>query len=149
MTKAPTPAEMSKGKSDNTNNTTKKFDYTAIADRLRTVSWSNYGHPNSFSMNIEKGYSFLKSLKPIDFFDLYIYIDWLVVLRINVDLAIFQPYLDLEAGDNHISENSSGEAGNRTPVSCSASQELNHSTTAAPRYRNDKQSESLLKIARW
>ena len=24
----------------------------------------------------------------------------LVVLRINVDLAIFQPYLDLEAGDN-------------------------------------------------
>ena len=25
---------------------------------------------------------------------------WLVVLRINVDLAIFQPYLDLAAGDN-------------------------------------------------
>ena len=25
---------------------------------------------------------------------------WLVVLRINVDLAIFQPYLDMEAGDN-------------------------------------------------
>ena len=25
---------------------------------------------------------------------------WLVVLRINVNLAIFQPYLDLEAGDN-------------------------------------------------
>ena len=22
----------------------KKFDYTAIADRLRTVSWSNYSH---------------------------------------------------------------------------------------------------------
>ena len=21
------------------------FDYTAIADRLRTVSWSNYSHP--------------------------------------------------------------------------------------------------------
>ena len=33
----------------------KNFDYTAIADRLRTVSWSNYGHPSSFSMNIEKG----------------------------------------------------------------------------------------------
>ena len=29
-----------------------------------------------------------------------LYIGWLVVLRINVDLAIFQPYLDLEAGDN-------------------------------------------------
>ena len=24
---------------------TRKFDYTAVADRLRTVSWSNYGHP--------------------------------------------------------------------------------------------------------
>ena len=45
MTKAPTPAEMSKGQGDDTNNATKKFDYTAVADRLRTVSWSNYGHP--------------------------------------------------------------------------------------------------------
>ena len=35
MTKAPAPAEMYKGQSDNTNNATKKFDYTAIADRLR------------------------------------------------------------------------------------------------------------------
>ena len=30
MTKAPTPTEMSKGQSDNTNNATKKFDLTAI-----------------------------------------------------------------------------------------------------------------------
>ena len=45
MTKAPTPTEMSKGQSDNTNNATKKFDYTAVADRLRTVSLSNYSHP--------------------------------------------------------------------------------------------------------
>ena len=43
--KSPTPTEMSKGQSDNTNNATKKFDYTAVADRLRMVSWSNYGHP--------------------------------------------------------------------------------------------------------
>ena len=28
MTKAPTPTEMSKGQSDNTNNATKQFDYT-------------------------------------------------------------------------------------------------------------------------
>ena len=46
MTKAPTPAELSKGQNDNTNNATKKFDYRAVADRLKTVSWSNYGHPN-------------------------------------------------------------------------------------------------------
>ena len=45
MTKAPTPTELSKRQSDNTNKATKKFDYTAVADRLRTVSWSNYGHP--------------------------------------------------------------------------------------------------------
>ena len=44
MTKAPTSAEMSKGQSDNTNNATKKLDYTAVEPgRLRTVSWSNYG----------------------------------------------------------------------------------------------------------
>ena len=45
MTKAPTPAALSKGQNYNTNNATKKFDYTALAGRLRTVSWSNYGHP--------------------------------------------------------------------------------------------------------
>ena len=45
MTKAPTPTETSKGQSDNTNNATKKFDQTAVADRLRTVSRSNYSHP--------------------------------------------------------------------------------------------------------
>ena len=45
MTKAPTPAEMSKEQIENINNATKKVDYTAVADRLRTVSWSSYGHP--------------------------------------------------------------------------------------------------------
>ena len=45
MTKAPSPAEMSKGQSNNTNNVKNKFDYTAIEHRLRMVSWSNYGHP--------------------------------------------------------------------------------------------------------
>ena len=43
--KNPIPVETSKGQSDNTNNATKKFDYTAIADRLRTVRWSNNCHP--------------------------------------------------------------------------------------------------------
>ena len=37
--------KISKGQSGNTNNATKKFNYTAIADRLRKVSWSNYIHP--------------------------------------------------------------------------------------------------------
>ena len=45
MTKAPTPAEMLKGQSEHTNNATRKFDFKAVADWLRTVIWSNYGHP--------------------------------------------------------------------------------------------------------
>ena len=45
MTEALTSTEMSKGQSDNTNNARKKFDYTAVVDRLRTVSWNNYGQP--------------------------------------------------------------------------------------------------------
>ena len=45
LTKAPTTTEMSKGQNDNTNNATKKFDYRAVAGRLRTVSLSNNGHP--------------------------------------------------------------------------------------------------------
>ena len=45
MTKAPTPTEKSKKQRDNTKNATKNFDYTTIADRLRTVSWGNDSHP--------------------------------------------------------------------------------------------------------
>ena len=45
MTKALIPTEMSNGRNDNTKNTTKQFDYTAISDRHRTVSWSNYNNP--------------------------------------------------------------------------------------------------------
>ena len=38
--KTPIPTENSKTKGQHTN-ATKTFDYTTIADRLRTVSWSN------------------------------------------------------------------------------------------------------------
>ena len=45
MTKAPTPAEMSKGQSDNTNNATKKFDNTALRTDLgRSVGVKNNHH---------------------------------------------------------------------------------------------------------
>ena len=56
---------------------------------------------------------------------------WFVVL-INVDLAISQPYLDLEAGDNQSLKIQVARWGIEPRSSCSASQELNHSTTAAP-----------------
>ena len=58
-------------------------------------------------------------------------LDWLVVLRIIVDLAIFQPYLDLEAGDNQSLKIQVARPGIEPQSSCSASQELNHSATAA------------------
>ena len=57
---------------------------------------------------------------------------WLVVLMINVDLAIFQPYLDLEAGDNQSLKIQVARPGMEPRSSCSASQELNHSATASP-----------------
>ena len=84
-------------------------------------------------------------------------VGWLVVLRINVDLAIFQPYLDLEAGDNQSLKIQVARPGIEPRSSCSASQELNHSTTAAPRsqvykmivaskcWQTDRQMESKLK----
>ena len=56
-------------------------------------------------------------------------IGWLVVLRINVDLAIFQPHLDLEAGDNQSLKIQVARPGIEPRSSCSASQELNHSAT--------------------
>ena len=55
-------------------------------------------------------------------------VGWLF-LRINVDLAIFQPYLDLEAGDNQSLKIQVARPG--IEPSCSVSQELNHSATAA------------------
>ena len=45
MTKAPTPKENFKQQRDNTKNPIKSLDYTTIADRLRTVSWSIDSHP--------------------------------------------------------------------------------------------------------
>ena len=55
-----------------------------------------------------------------------------LVVLINVDLAIFQPYLDLEAGDNQSLKIQVARRGTEPRSSCSASQELNHSATAAP-----------------
>ena len=56
---------------------------------------------------------------------------WLVVLRIYVNLEIFHPYRDLEAGDNQ-SEIVAARPGIEPRTSCSASQELNHCIIAAP-----------------
>ena len=65
-------------------------------------------------------------------------IGWLVVLRINVDLAIFQPYLDLEAGDNQSLKIQVARPGIEPRSSCSASQELNHSATAISKMSEKK-----------
>ena len=44
MTKAPTLTEKSKRQRDNIKDATKNFDFSAIADRPRTVSWTNSSH---------------------------------------------------------------------------------------------------------
>ena len=46
MTKAPTPTEKSEKHRDNIQKRHQNFDNTTIADRLRTVSWSNSSQPN-------------------------------------------------------------------------------------------------------
>ena len=57
---------------------------------------------------------------------------------IYVDLAVFQPYLNLEAGDNQSRKIRVARPGIEPRSSCSASQELNHSATAAPIIHNQK-----------
>ena len=42
---APSLTEKSKKQRDIIKNATKNFDFTTIADRLRTVSWSNSSYP--------------------------------------------------------------------------------------------------------
>ena len=74
--------------------------------------------------------------------------DLLVVLRINVDLAIFQPYLDLEAGDNQSLKIQVARPGIEPRSSCSASQELNHSANAAPIWLVETISTSLQLLSR-
>ena len=59
-------------------------------------------------------------------------VGWLVVLMINVDLAIFHPYLDLEARDKQSLKIKVARPGIEPRSSCFANQELNHSATTAP-----------------
>ena len=40
----------------------KKFDYTAVADRLRTVSWSNYSHPTTVVNQFQNICQFAKDI---------------------------------------------------------------------------------------
>ena len=67
---------------------------------------------------------------------------WFGLLRIYVALAVFQPYRDLEAGDNQSLKIQVARRGIEPRTSCSASQELNHSATAAP-------SVHYVKLYRW
>ena len=64
-------------------------------------------------------------------------VSWLVVLRINA-LAVFQPYRDLDAGDNKSLKFKwrGGESNPGLSTSCSASQELNHFATAVHSSKN-------------
>ena len=64
-------------------------------------------------------------------------VGWLVVLRIYVALAIFQPYRDSEAGDHQsLKLIQVARRGIEPRTSCSATQELNHSAITAPKFPN-------------
>ena len=56
----------------------------------------------------------------------------LVVLRIYVILTVFQPYRDVETGDNTSLKIEVARPGIEPRTPCSASKELNHSAYAAP-----------------
>ena len=56
---------------------------------------------------------------------------WLVVSKIYVASAVYQPYRDLEAGDDQSLKIQLARPGIEPQSSCSASQKLNHSATAA------------------
>ena len=59
-------------------------------------------------------------------------VGWLVELMNYVASVVFQQYRDLEVGDNQSLKIQVARTGNEPLSSCSASQELNHSATAAP-----------------
>ena len=63
MTKALIPTEMSKGQHGKTKTSPKS--YTASADRLRTVRWSNYSHPNWCGFPVLQGPQY-GSMLPFD-----------------------------------------------------------------------------------
>ena len=63
---------------------------------------------------------------------------WLVVLRINVELAIFQPYLDLEAGDNQSLKIQVARPGIEPRSSCSQAKSL---TTRPPLLRLNRMAQ--------
>ena len=65
-------------------------------------------------------------------------VGWLVVLRINIDLAIFQPYLDLEAGNNQSLKIQEARPGIEPRSSCSASQGIGRSFPVTSRNVKEK-----------
>ena len=65
MTNAPTLTEKSKKQCDNIKNATKNFDYTTIADRLRTVSWSNNSYLPSMVKPVYERSTFLLTTKEV------------------------------------------------------------------------------------
>ena len=72
-------------------------------------------------------------------------VGWLVALRICGALVVFQPYRDLEAADNQsLKFKWRGGESNPGPLS-TASQELNHSATAAPQKATSKKLKAISK----
>ena len=82
---------------------------------------------------------------PFRFFIILLNYSWLVVLRIYVASAVFQPYRDLDAGDNQSLKIQVARRGIEPRTSCSASQEL-ITTRPPPLLLNYKNTHTMTKI---
>ena len=65
VTKTPTPTDLSNKQRDNIKDATKNLDYTTIADRLRTVSWSNNSHPTGVVKPVNERSTFPLTAKAV------------------------------------------------------------------------------------
>ena len=59
MIKTPTSTEKSKKQRGNIKKHHKNFDFTTIADRLRTVNWSTSSHPTGVVKSVNERSTFL------------------------------------------------------------------------------------------
>ena len=91
-----------------------------------------YSSGHLFPSHLRLAYVLLVVANPYSEF-LVIFPDYALSCNwIYVATAVFQPYRDLEAGDNQSLKIQVARPGIEPRSSCSASQELYHSATAAP-----------------
>ena len=100
-----------------------------ILNRSSVITCKNATTSGIFSIGV--GYCVITTKDWNFFCNIHVWFG-LVFWEFTSILAVFQPYLDLEAGDNQSLKIQVARPRIEPRSSCSASQELNHSATAAP-----------------